>query len=306
MNQMPTWEEMMIPTLRVLADGAVRTSRAIGPLVADDVQLAAEQRKEVLASGDLKYVNRIGWALSFLAKVGALVRPSRGNYQITEAGKLVLAQFPDGVREKDLAKLGADPNSPVREYVATKRNPSEKASIESVEQTQMTPIEQVEEGIGRIHDEVASELLTRLQGQDPAFFEAAVVKLLLKMGYGGATGGGSVTRLTNDGGIDGVIDQDVLGLRRVYIQAKRYADGNTVQRPEVQGFAGAVHGQADSGVMITTSRFSNGALEFVASTPTRIILIDGKRLAELMIQFGVGVQNQDTYHVVEIDEDFFA
>lgn len=170
----------------------------------------------------------------------------------------------------------------------------------------MTPIEQVEEGVSRIHDEVASELLERLQGKDPAFFEEAVVQLLLEMGYGGAGGKGSVTQLSHDGGVDGVIDQDVLGLSRVYIQAKRYADGNAVQRPDVQGFAGAVHGRADSGVFITTSRFSQGAQDFVASTPTRIVLIDGKRLAELMIHYGVGVQVRQTYRIVEIDEDFFA
>lgn len=132
------------------------------------------------------------------------------------------------------------------------------------------------------------------------------MELLLAMGYGGATGSGSVTQLSHDGGIDGVIDQDVLGLSRVYIQAKRYADHSAVQRPAVQGFAGAVHGKADSGVFITTSYFSQGARDFVAFTPTRIVLIDGKRLTELMIRYGVGVQVRETYSVVEIDEDFFA
>jgi len=112
--------------------------------------------------------------------------------------------------------------------------------------------------------------------------------------------------LTNDGGIDGVIDQDILGLSRVYIQAKRYADGNGVGRPDVQGFVGALHGRADSGVFITTSYFSRGARDYVASSPTRIVLIDGKRLADLMIQFKVSVQASETYAIVEIDEDFFA
>jgi len=126
------------------------------------------------------------------------------------------------------------------------------------------------------------------------------------MGYGGANGSGSVTQLTNDGGIDGVIDQDILGLSRVYIQAKRYAGGNSVGRPDVQGFVGALHGRADSGVFITTSHFSQGAREYVASSPTRIVLIDGQRLTDLMIKFGVGVQVSDTYMIVEIDEDFFA
>jgi restriction system protein len=170
----------------------------------------------------------------------------------------------------------------------------------------MTPTEQVEGGIARIHEEVASELLSRLQGKEPAFFEAAVVNLLLAMGYGGETGSGTVTQLTNDGGIDGVIDQDVLGLRRVYVQAKRYAPDNVVQRPDVQGFVGALSGKADSGVFITTSRFSEGARAYAASVPTRIILIDGARLTSLMIRYGVGVQVRETYSIVEVDEDFFA
>lgn len=121
-----------------------------------------------------------------------------------------------------------------------------------------------------------------------------------------ATGTGNVTQLSNDGGIDGVIDQDVLGLNRVYVQAKRYADGNTVGRPELQAFVGALSGKADNGVFITTSRFSDNAQQYVENVPTRIILIDGKRLTTLMIRYGVGVQTRDTYKVVEIDEDFFA
>ena len=165
---------------------------------------------------------------------------------------------------------------------------------------------QVEQGVARIHEEVASELLSRLVEQDPAFFEIAVVKLLLAMGYGGVGGRGVTTDLMNDGGIDGVIDQDVLGLSKVYVQAKRYSPTNSVQRPEVQGFVGALSGKADGGVFITTSRFSPGAVEWVRTVPARIILIDGRRLAELMIEYGVGVQVERSYRVVEIDEDFFT
>lgn len=164
----------------------------------------------------------------------------------------------------------------------------------------------MEQGVARIHEEVASELLSRLVGQDPAFFEGAVVKLLLAMGYGGAGGRGVTTDLTNDGGIDGIIDQDVLGLSKVYVQAKRYSPGNSVGRPEVQGFVGALSGKADGGVFITTSHFSAGAIEWVRNVPARIILIDGHRLTGLMIEYGVGVQVQRTYRIVEVDEDFFA
>jgi restriction system protein len=142
--------------------------------------------------------------------------------------------------------------------------------------------------------------------QDSDFFEQAVVDLLLAMGYGGIGGKGLTTSRSHDGGIDGIIDQDVLGLNKVYVQAKRYGVGNAVGRPDVQGFVGALTGKADGGLFITTSRFSPQAIEWADGIPSRIILIDGKRLTELMIEYGVGVQVQHTYRVVEIDEDFFA
>ena len=311
-EEMPTWEGFMIPTLRVLSDGIVRHWREFQPLVADEMKLTGEQRQEMLPSGSqVKYKNRIGWGVSFLTNVGALDRPKRGHYTITDAGRQILHMFPNGVRERDVKVLGEDPTSPIRTYQKTERalTGHEDSAVGVVAQggsESMTPIEQVLSGIERINQEVSAELLARLQGKEPEFFERAVVDLLLAMGYGGATGKGTVTQLSNDGGIDGVIDQDVLGLRKVYIQAKRYADNNVVHRPDLQTFVGALSGRADSGVFITTSRFSEGARVYAASNPTRIILIDGNRLTGLMIRYNVGVQVQDTYKVVEIDEDFFA
>lgn len=304
MSAMPNWEGFMIPTLRVLADGKTRHWREFQPLVADAIPLSEEQRAERLSSGDLRFENRIGWAVSFLTNVGALERPSRGHYRITDAGSGLIPMFPEGAREKDINALGEDPSSPIRVYEATTKKAAEAATAPST--SEMTPIEQVQAGIERINDEVAIELLVRLQGKEPGFFEQAVVDLLLAMGYGGTTGAGSVTQASHDGGIDGVIDQDVLGLSRVYIQAKRYADGNTVGRPDLQGFVGALAGKADSGVFITTSMFTEGARTYVSTVPSRIILIDGPRLASLMIRFGVGVQVRNVYKAVEIDEDFFA
>lgn len=308
MTGMPNWEGFMIPTLKVMSDGIIRHWREFQPLVADQAQLTDEQKKEMLPSGSaLKFENRIGWGVSFLTNVGALTRPRRGHYQITDAGKQLIELFPNGAKERDIKALGADPGSPIREYVATtNRKTSESATTAPAEESSMTPTEQVQSGIERILDEIAVELLTRLQDKDPGFFEQAVVDLLLAMGYGGTTGAGSVTQLSNDGGIDGVIDQDILGLNRVYIQAKRYKDENTVGRPDLQAFVGALSGKADSGVFITTSRFSDGARIYAENVPTRIILIDGKRLTTLMIRYGVGVQVKETYKVVEIDEDFFA
>lgn len=306
MTDMPTWEGFMTPTLRVLSDGQMRHRRDVCVLVARNVGLSDAQMKERLKAGDLKYENRIGWGLSFLFNVGALARPKRGHYTITDAGRLLLDSFPQGVLERDIDALGDDPSSPIQPYVATVTRKVVAAPAATTEMSTLTPIEQVQNGVERIHDKVADELLQRLQDKDPGFFEQAVVDLLLAMGYGGANGTGSVTQLSNDGGIDGVIDQDILGLSRVYVQAKRYGHGNSVGRPDVQGFVGALHGRADSGVFITTSHFSQGARDYVASSPTRIVLIDGKRLTDLMIKFGVGVQVSETYTIVEIDEDFFA
>ncbi|UAL30158.1 restriction endonuclease [Nocardioides rotundus] len=305
MSRMPTWEEFMIPTLQVMADGTVRTRRDVRPLVADALALTDDQRQQALASGEAVHENRMGWALSFLTNVGALSRPSRGHYTITEAGRQLIELFPDGARVTDLKALADEPTSPIRPYVATVSRTPQTPQTTADSET-LTPTEQVQVGVQRIYEEVAAELLIRLQGKEFGFFEDAVVRLLLKMGYGGSTGRGSVTQLSHDGGIDGVIDQDVLGLARVYVQAKRYADDNVVQRPDVQGFVGALSGKADSGVFITTSRFSEGARAYADGVPARIILVDGKRLTDLMIRFGVGVQVRETYHIVEIDEDFFA
>lgn len=307
MSVMPNWEGFMVPTLKVMNDGAVRHWRDFQPLVADLVQLTDEQRKEMLPSGgQLKYQNRIGWAVSFLTNVGAIDRPKRGHYQITDAGRQLIELFPNGAKERDIRALGEDPASPIRAYKSAAPRSKNIDTGTDAEESAMTPLEQVQSGIERIHEEIAADLLARLQGKEPEFFEQAVVDLLLAMGYGGTTGAGNVTQLSNDGGIDGVIDQDVLGLNRVYIQAKRYKDDNTVGRPDLQAFVGALSGKADSGVFITTSRFSDGARQYAENVPTRIILIDGKRLTKLMIRYGVGVQVKEIYKVVEIDEDFFV
>ncbi|PKQ21764.1 MAG: restriction endonuclease [Actinobacteria bacterium HGW-Actinobacteria-5] len=305
MPEMPTWEGFMTPCLAVLSDGSTRSRREMNALAADAVGLSDDQRATVLSSGQPMYANRIGWALSFLARVGALSRPSRGNYRLTGAGRQVLARFPDSVTENDIKALGDDPNSGIQPYVASTRL-EPVAKLTDPTPTPLDPTEQIEQGVARVHEAVAKELLERLRGKEPAFFEQAVVDLLVAMGYGGTGGVAAATQLVNDGGIDGIIDQDVLGLNKVYVQAKRYAAGNSVQRPELQGFVGALIGKADRGVFITTSTFSKGAIEYAdRSTAARLILIDGARLTELMIRFGVGVQVKDTFHVVEIDEDFF-
>lgn len=303
MTGMPTWEGFTVPILKVLSDGATRTLRQLRVDVADAVGLTTDQRAATLPSGQSRADNRIGWAASYLNRVDALHRPSRGQYVITDLGRELLASHPELITENDLKSLAKEGDE---WWLSRSSTEGQDAQPLDTSSTDLDPTEQVEQGVARIHEEVASELLSRLVEQDPAFFESAVVKLLLAMGYGGVGGRGVTTDLTNDGGIDGVIDQDVLGLSKVYVQAKRYSSTNSVQRPEVQGFVGALSGKADGGVFITTSRFSSGAVEWVRTVPARIILIDGRRLAELMIEYGVGVQVERSYRVVEIDEDFFT
>lgn len=302
---LPNWEDFNVPVLKVLLNGNLLPIRELRQKVADAVGLSEEQRSLSIPSGQLAYEGRISWAASYLNRVDALERPQRGHYRITSIGKQLLQDHPKSIRESHLRELA----KPDDQWWVPRRGTGtidEEISTFNETETSLDPTEQVEQGIARIHEDVAHGLLTRLQDREPEFFERAVVDLLLKMGYGGAHGRGTVTQISNDGGIDGVIDQDALGLNKVYIQAKRYAPDNAVQRPDVQSFVGALSGKADGGLLITTGRFSKGAVEYARDVPARIILVDGQQLTKLMIRYGVGVEVKQTYSIVGIDEDFFV
>ncbi len=296
-SALPTWDQFMVPTLKVLSGGKVPSRRELYDLVAQETHLDDEQRAEVLDSGERRFENRISWAITYLVKANAIMRPSRGHHSITESGRILLEAHPNSLTEADLRLIeGYDDGR--KKYLP--------AAVSAPAPDELDPHELVERGIARINDEVASNLLVRLHSQDPAFFEQAVVDLVVAMGYGGADARATRTQLSNDEGIDGIIDQDVLGLSRVYIQAKRYSLDSSVGRPDIQSFVGALQGQqANQGVFITTGRFSSGAVEYAKSVPTRVVLIDGSRLAELMIRYRVGVQVKRTLQIVDVDEDFF-
>ena len=264
--------------------------------------MTEEQRGEKHLSGQSKAENRILWAVSYLTRVEAIERPARARYRITPKGTELLAQYPGGITAivlRSMAKPGDE------WWLAKPKDIDAMATVVDVEAELLDPMEQIEAGLERIQSDVAADLLQRLQSKEPSFFENAVLKLLVAMGYGGADGKATVTQQSNDGGIDGIIDRDALGLDRVYIQAKRYASTTPVQRPEVQAFVGALSGKATTGVFLTTGRFSQGAQEYAQTAHTRVILIDGRRLTELMIRYGVGVQTRRVLHVVAVDEDFF-
>jgi len=259
----------------------------------------------MLNSRQLKIPNRIGWALSALTVAEALNRPSRAVYEITEWGKDFLARHPGGVTEPMLAESAA------YRLARLKSEGQRSDTVASVEalgspETALTPHEQIEAGIQRLEDEVVTELIKRLRAGEPDFFEDAVVRLMLAMGYGASENRGRRIGGTGDGGVGGVIDQDPLGLDRVYLQAKRYAEGNNVGREAIQAFVGALQDVgASKGVFITTSQFTTGAKTYADAVPSRVILIDGARLGRLMVTYRVGVQVRETYHAVELDEDFF-
>ncbi|MFP3462754.1 restriction endonuclease [Arthrobacter globiformis] len=298
----PKWHEFMVPVLRVLSDGKPRTRRDSLTATLDEAGMTEEQRAVMLSSGQPKAENRIGWAMSDLTRAIAVAKPERGSFVITDLGKDLLQKNPYAITQEILRNIPA-----YRDYEPQRQNVSKADPVDiAVEDSELDPTEQIERGIQLLRADLATDLLKRLQERHPDFFEEAVVKLLLTMGYGGAENRGRRIGGSGDGGVDGVIDQDALGLDQIYIQAKRYAPDITVGREAFQSFVGALAGRgATRGVFITTSRFSAGAIEYAKSIPTRIILINGKQLTELMIRHGVGVQIAKTYTVAEIDEDFF-
>lgn len=250
--------------------------------------------------------------MTFLKKANAITLPARARFQITDFGRDLLARYPSGLTEKQLlgeiagteAALtwrGRNPGRKAGDEVS-----ADKQSVLPEAESELDPVEQVETGVSRNNEFVAGELLTRLNDYEPVFFEQAVLDLLMAMGYGGTQGKATRTQLSNDGGIDGIIDQDALGLSRIYVQAKRYALDKSIGRPAIQGFVGALQGaQADRGVFLTTATFSDKAQEYADAVSSRVVLIDGDRLAKLMIRYGVGVQVKRTVALAEVDEDYF-
>ncbi|WP_341684566.1 restriction endonuclease [Nocardia farcinica] len=302
-SAMPVWSGFLTPVLKVLTDGKIWRKRDLHTAVEDHLRLTAEQRAEVLPSGQRRVDNRIGWALSGLYRAKLIDKPARATFVITDAGRALLQAHPDGITEKTLKALPE-----YRDYTPLRSGSSSVAPTTGTAEADedVDPLEQIEHGVERLHAEVAADLLARLRGQDPAFLEQSVLDVLVAMGYGGTEGRAARIGGSGDGGVDGVIDQDPLGLERIYVQAKRYGADNTVGRPEIQAFVGALHGVgAARGVFITTSAFTSGAREYAKNIGTRIILIDGGRLAELMIRYGVAVQTRQTFTVVEVDEDYF-
>jgi restriction system protein len=300
----PNFQETMLPILGVVSDGGVHPWRELRDVCAKVFDATDEELAERLSSGGSRFDSRVQWALTHLVQGGLLTRPRRGHVQITVRGKEVLAAKPDRVDMQLLARF-----EEYREFrTRTRAGSGEQAADAGGSQRagDATPLEAIAEAVRETKEALATDVLQRVLDQKPVFLEQLVLALLTAMGYGGRAGAAEHWGRSGDGGIDGVVRQDVLGLDRVYVQAKRYAADHAVGRPDIQGFVGALHGQqADRGVFITTSRFSAEARSYVERIPNRIVLIDGRRLAELMILHNVGVQDESTFVLKRIDEDFF-
>lgn len=298
----PDYQSLMLPLLKTAADGKVHTKREALNELAESFGLTEDERKELLPSGNQEiFSNRLGWARTYLKKAGLIQYTQRGHFQITDRGKAALAQKPAVI---NVAYLRQFPE--FLEFHSPKRALTDAEPPESPESLTETPEELLDSGSLKLRRQVEAELLARVKACPPEFFERLVVKLLTTIGYGGSLAdAGKAIGKSGDGGIDGVIKEDKLGLDLLYIQAKRW-DNATVGRPEIQKFVGALHGKrAKKGVFITTSTFSKDATEYAEGVETKIILIDGARLAELMFDYGVGVSTVNSYVVKRIDSDFF-
>ena len=293
----------MLPLLQFAADNAEHSLREAIDTLANDFNLSEQERKELLSSGQgAVFGNRVGWARTYLKKAGLLESTRRGYFKITERGQTVLKKKPKRISAKFLQQF------PEFQEFQKPRQKAAKQENETPQQTndKHTPAEIIESAYQDLRQSLASEILDVVKTCSPSFFERLVVDLLIKMGYGGSRkDAGEAIGGTADGGIDGIIKEDKLGLDTIYIQAKRWE--GSVSRPEIQKFTGALHGQnSNKGVFITTSTFTREALEYASKINIKIILIDGEQLAGLMIDHGVGVSPAATYEIRKIDRDYFV
>ncbi|MBQ4579041.1 MAG: restriction endonuclease [Clostridia bacterium] len=297
----PKFYEFFTHVISCLQAGGVMHVREIRQFCYDEMHLSADELAQMLPSEKQPtVVNRIHWAIQYLKKAGLIMSPSRAMYQITDLGVMALKSGAC----IDLKYLQQFPS-----FVAfhqTKAKPADvPVTIEPV-----TPVESFEEAYEKIRRDLADEVIAAVMRGSPTFFEHLVVDLLLKIGYGGAfEDAGIVTRTSGDEGIDGIIREDKLGFNSIYIQAKRWQPEQTIGRPEIQKFAGALLGQgASKGLFITTAHFSSEAKKYadsISSPTSKIVLIDGEQLAQLMITYNVGVAVQRTYEIKRIDSDYF-
>ena len=298
----PDFQSMMLPLLKFYGDEQEHTTKENREYLAKFFQLTEEDIRERLSSGaQTRLANRANWTRYYLMRAGLLEFPARALAKITERGKAVLQENPP---EINIAFLDRFP-----EFIEFRTKKNEKGgkpvTPPSTDVEPIPPLEAVENGYQTLREELAQELLSTIKSNTPEFFEKLVVELLVNMGYGGSIqDAGVAIGRSGDEGIDGVIKEDHLGLDVIYVQAKRWE--GSVGRPEIQKFAGALQGKrAKKGVFITTSSFSSEALNFIKNIESKIVLVDGDKLAQLMIDFDLGVSPLNNYEIKKIDQDYF-
>lgn len=292
----------MLPLLEHVADGDEYTIAGSRDVLADRYNMSEEERNQRLPSGAANtFYNRLAWAKTYLERAGLLIKVKRGVFKISTTGIKLLRNPPPRIDINYLQRFEA-----FNEF-RKKTTDINADSIESAvpKENEATPEEALDLAYKELRDDLATQLLSQIKSSHPSFFEKLVVDLMLKMGYGGpGDDAGTVTSYGHDGGIDGVINEDTLGLDVIYLQAKRW--DNTVGRPEIQKFVGALHGKrAKKGVFLTTSSFSADAIEYARTIDSKVVLIDGLKLSQLMIDYDVGVSTAQTYTIKRIDTDYF-
>jgi len=297
----PDYETLMLPILKLADDGKEHLIREAIEFIIKDFGLTEEEQKQLLPSGATRViVNRVGWSATYLKKCKLLKSTKRGRFEITERGREVLNQNPTKI---DIHFLQQFPE--YHEFTKKKKKTGKKIEKSHDLDKSRTPEEILGEVYEELNQSLVEELIIKVKDSSPSFFEVLVIDLLVRMGYGGSRkDAGQAVGRSGDEGIDGIIKEDKLGLDAIYIQAKRWE--NNVSRPEVQKFAGALQGKrAKKGIFITTSTFTKEAEQFVSNIDNKIILIDGERLAQLMIEHNVGVSTTTSYEVKKVDIDYF-
>lgn len=297
----PDFQLAMLPLLQRMKDGNVYDSILLRKHAIEYFNITNDEQLQRTPNGkQVLFYNRLAWSISYLRTGGLITSPERGKYKITELGLSVVKNPPEKITIKYLKDINPNKNNEIIE---------KEISVISNDQQIQTPDEMIEEGYKRIHFELSRLLLKTLEEVSPYKFEDIVVDLLIKMGYGGSDfENGEVTQKSGDEGIDGIIKEDKLGLDKIYVQAKRWKKETKIGRPEIQKFVGALDGQrAKKGIFITTAFFTKEAHEYANNTSNAtIVLIDGEKLANLMIEYEAGITIKDTIKIGKIDTDYFV
>ena len=303
-KMIPDFQTAMLPLLKQMTDEKIYDSNSLREIAVSYFQIKDDEKKAKTPNGkQFLYYNRIAWSISYLRTYGLIESPERGKYKISELGKIILRNPPEKITIKFLK--GITPDKDLFERERTLKN--EEKELEIIEDK--TPDELIEEGHKRINQELSKILLQNIENASPYKFEEIVLDLLIKMGYGDSElKNRKITSKSGDEGIDGIIKEDKLGLDKIYVQAKRWKKDSKIGRPEIQKFVGALDGQrAKKGIFITTAFFSQEAINYASNTSNAtVILIDGQKLTDLMIEYEAGVTVKDIIKICKIDTDFFV